>query len=318
MSPQAIAVTVYHRIGDREAFLRWSRCLFEAAARCAGFRDSSGDGGDSPGLDWATAVTFDSEEALHRWLDSAERRALLSTATSSGFPRCCPDIVIVDRSAPPTGVGLFRHAVSPERTADFLATQQQLVRLSAAFSGFEGGAVLESDGVAGQWISILRFRTDHQLQSWLNSEQRCSALPELRSQLTEDFAVITHSTPFGSILRVQDGTTTVTPNWKTAMLVLMVLYPTVMTLSRFLGPVLTDLGSPEWLGMWLSQIVSVGLMTWFLMPVVTGWFRRWLDPVEGAGLGVSVRGASVVAVVYAATLALFASVTWLQFWDYPG
>lgn len=317
MSPQATAVTVYHRIGAHTTFVGWTRCLFQAAARFPGFRDSSSDDRDSPGLDWVTAVSFDSEDALHRWLDSDERRGLLSTATSSGFPRCCPDIVVVDGSAPPTGVGLFRHTVSPERITDFLATQGELIRLSSGFSGFEGGAVLESDRAAGQWISLLRFRTDHQLQSWLNSEQRRNALPELRSQLTEDFAVITHSTPFGSILRVQDGTTTVTPNWKTAMLVLMVLYPTVMTLSRFLGPVLTDLGSPEWLGMWLSQIVSVGLMTWFLMPVVTGWFSRWLDPVDGAGLGVSARGATIVALVYAATLTLFASVTWLQFWDYP-
>ena len=69
------------------------------------------------------------------------------------------------------------------------------------------------------------------------------------------------------------------------MLVLLVLYPTVMTLSRFLGPVLDDLGAEPWLSMWLSQIVSVGLMTWFLMPLVTGWFRRWLDPVDGAGRG---------------------------------
>ena len=100
------------------------------------------------------------------------------------------------------------------------------------------------------------------------------------------------------------------------MLVLLVLYPTVMTLSRFLGPVLDDLGAEPWLSMWLSQIVSVGLMTWFLMPVVTGWFRRWLDPVDGAGARVSLVGAAVVAAVYAATLTIFASVTWLQFWDY--
>ena len=71
-----------------------------------------------------------------------------------------------------------------------------------------------------------------------------------------------------------------------------------------------------WLSMWLSQIVSVGLMTWFFMPAVTGWFRRWLDPVDGAGRRISLIGAVVVVVVYLATLTLFASVNWLQFWDY--
>ena len=53
------------------------------------------------------------------------------------------------------------------------------------------------------------------------------------------------------------------------------------------------------------------------MPAVTGWFRRWLDPVEGAGARLSVIGAAaVVAGVYAVTLAIFASVTWLQLWVY--
>jgi hypothetical protein len=57
-------------------------------------------------------------------------------------------------------------------------------------------------------------------------------------------------------------------------------------------------------------------MTWLLMPLVTGWFRRWLDPVDGAGTRLSLIGAAVVVGVYAVTLTVFASLTWLQFWDY--
>ena len=44
--------------------------------------------------------------------------------------------------------------------------------------------------------------------------------------------------------------------------------------------------------------------------------RRWLDPVDGAGPAVTLRGAAVVVAVYAVTLTIFATVTWLQFWDY--
>jgi uncharacterized protein len=165
-------------------------------------------------------------------------------------------------------------------------------------------------------MSVQQFRTDRQLDEWMGSSARLAALPQLRADLVREFAVVTRSTPFGSILRVQDGATRVTPQWKTAMLVLLVLYPTVMTLSRFLGPVLDDLGAEPWLSMWLSQIVSVGAMTWFLMPVVTGWFHRWLDPVDGAGARISLTGAAVVVAVYAVTLTIFASITWLQFWDY--
>jgi hypothetical protein len=52
------------------------------------------------------------------------------------------------------------------------------------------------------------------------------------------------------------------------------------------------------------------------MPTVTRPFRKWLDPVDGAGGRISAIGAVIVAAGYALTLTLFASVTWLQFWDY--
>ena len=42
--------------------------------------------------------------------------------------------------------------------------------------------------------------------------------------------------------------------------------------------------------------------------------RRWLDPVDGAGLRISLRGAAVAVIVYAASLTVFATVEWLQYW----
>ncbi len=70
------------------------------------------------------------------------------------------------------------------------------------------------------------------------------------------------------------------------MLILLVLYPTVMLLSRFMGPVLDGAGAPPpWLAMWLSQVVSVAVLQWALMPWVGRWFRRWLDPIDGGAGG---------------------------------
>jgi hypothetical protein len=41
-----------------------------------------------------------------------------------------------------------------------------------------------------------------------------------------------------------------------------------------------------------------------------------LDPIDGAGVRISVLGSVAVAALYAATSSVFASVRWLQFWDY--
>lgn len=313
---QATGVSIYHPGGDPDGFAAWSAELTRSAANAPGFLGSRAAFADSDVLDPATAVIFADEAHLHRWLDSPDRARLLADGRSRGVFRRSPDLVLTDGSDLPTGVVVFRHTVADGRESDFVTAEADLFRLSATFPGYEGATLLRPVRPGDQWLSILRFRTDRQLQAWLASDERRKALPQLRSHLTEDFEVITRSTPFGSIMRVQDGKTRVTPSWKTAMLVLLALYPTVMSLSRFLGPVLDELGAGPWLAMWLSQIVSVGLLTWVLMPAVTRWFRRWLDPVDGAGVRVSLIGAGVIVIGYALTLTLFASVQWLQFWDY--
>lgn len=313
---QATGVSIFHPTADRGDLAAWSAALVRSAAAAPGFVGSRDSVDDSEVLDPATAVIFANETQLHQWLDGADRARLLADGGRRGMLRRSPDLVLTDGTDLPTGVVVFRHTVADGREQDFRQTEADLFQLSRTFPGYEGATLLRPARPGGQWLSILRFRTDRQLQAWMASDERRRALPELRAHLTKDFEIITRSTPFGSIMRVQDGRTRVTPSWKTAMLVLLALYPTVMSLSRFLGPELSDLGAAPWLAMWLSQIVSVGLLTWVLMPTVTGWFRWWLDPVDGAGLRVSLIGAGVIVVGYALTLALFASVTWLQFWDY--
>lgn len=92
------------------------------------------------------------------------------------------------------------------------------------------------------------------------------------------------------------------------------VYPTVMTLTRFLAPVIADFGSPPWLTLFLSQVASTALPQWAFIPLAWLGFRRWMDPVDGRGLGISVRGAVAMVILYAVILAVFANVTWLEYW----
>ena len=311
------AVADFSRAGGREAFRDWAERVHRAAAEAPGFVSQRLGVIDSDDFDWSLAVTFDDVEHLDGWLDGPRRQALLAEGARAGFQRLHPDLVVVDGQSSGTGVEVFRHAVAPGKEDEFIAAEQRIIAASRSFSGYEGVSVLPPEKPDGEWLSLLRFRTDRQLSAWLDSPERLAVLPTLRSQLTRDFSVITRRTAYGSILRVEDGQTRVTPNWKSAMLVLLVLYPTVMTLSRFLGPVLDGLGAEPWLSMWLSQIVSVALMTFLFMPLVTGLFRRWLDPVQGSSMRVTLIGVLIIIVVYVSTLALFANVTWLQFWQHP-
>ncbi|WP_330233989.1 antibiotic biosynthesis monooxygenase [Nocardia sp. NBC_00508] len=315
MNAAATAVTLFHRPADDADFRAWLARMTEIAETAEGFVGAAVAVSEDPQLEPGFSITFRSEQLLHHFLDSSERARSLSEGESLGFRRKSSDLIIVEGGLPPPGTGIFRHSVARGKETEFAATEARLVAASSTFPGFEGAALFPS-GEGGRWFSVLRFRTGSQLTDWMRSDDRAAALPELRSKLTEDFTVDAHTTPFGSTMRTIDGQTKMTPTWKIAMLVLLVLYPTVMTLSRFLGPVLDRAGAAPWLAMWLSQIVSVGLMSYVLSPAVAARFRRWLDPIDGAGLRISAAGAAVIVVLYALTLLLFASVTWLQYWDY--
>lgn len=309
------AVTVFHPGGDDGAFERWAQELLTSAAVGAGHLSGRTASRGAATLDRAVAVTFSDEAALHTWLDSSQRSEILGEGALRGFWQSCTDVILSEEGAGTAGIGVFRHEVAPGREDGFLATQMRLCAAAATQPGYQGTVLLPADR-DGEWTSMVRFRTGAQLAHWIGSDERGAALANLRETLSRDFDIVSGTTPFGTTVRVQDGRTLMTPNWKSAMLVLAVLYPTVMLLSRFLGPVVDHLGAQPWLGLWISQIVSITLMQWWLMPAASRPFHRWLDPVDGAGARVSLAGAAAILVVYAAALALFATVHELQFWDY--
>jgi antibiotic biosynthesis monooxygenase (ABM) superfamily enzyme len=249
-------------------------------------------------------------------LDSSGRARILAGGEARGFWRSTTDLVIVDGSEPPPGVSAFQHSVVTGREADFHSTQAELSEASALFPGYEGTALFPP-GAGDEWMSVVRFRTPAQLAEWLHSSQRSAVLGELRSSLAGEFARVSSTTPFATTVRTENGRTLMTPDWKSAMLVLLVLYPTVMILSRFFGPVLDGWGARPWLTLWLSNVISVSALQWWLMPSMSKPFRRWLDPVDGAGVRISLIGAGVIVAGYLVTLAVFASLKWLQYWDFP-
>ncbi|HUH69768.1 MAG TPA: antibiotic biosynthesis monooxygenase [Mycobacterium sp.] len=310
----AIAVTIFHRIADPDVFDAWVGEVRSAAEVTPGFVAFAASIRRSAPLDWAIAVTFESENLLHEWLDGATWKTLVRRGAERGLLRLCADLVIVGGAVLPTGVGIVASNVSDGMEADFHAAHGRLTMAASEFSGYEGTAVFPP-GASGEWMSLIRFRTEPQLSAWLGSPQRKEVLPPVRSSLTQDFSVFAQTTPLGTTVRRVNGKTAMTPSWKTAMLLLMVLYPMVMLQSRFVAPLFGKLGAERWLSVWLGQVVNVALMQWWLMPTVSSWCRRWLDPVDGAGLRISLRGAAVAVIVYAASLTVFATVEWLQYYN---
>ena len=307
MTVGATAITFFHPPPDPARFGRWVAGYLASARHTSGYvsaRESVQGGGQ---LDWAVEVSFDSADLLHAWLDGAERRAMLSEGGTHGGWRCASDLILANGELPPTNAAVFLHSVASGKEAEFVSAQRALTATSSAFPGYEGTALFPADS-SGQWMSVLRFRTASQLTGWIRSRERQEALPRLRDELTRDFAELPRSAPFGSTIRVADGETRITPGWKTAMLVVLGLYPTVMLLSRWLAPALDRLGVQQAVAVFVGNVISVALLQWVLVPTASLPFRRWLDPIDGAPARISAAGAAVIVVGYALLLVLFALV----------
>ncbi len=308
MTVGASAITFFHPPPDPARFGQWMAGYLASARHTSGYVSARESVQAEGQLDWAVQVSFDSPDLLDAWLDSDERRAVLSEGTTQGYWRCASDLVLAGGELPPTNAAVFLHSVAAGKASEFVSAQSALTATSSAFPGYEGTAVFPADS-SGQWMSVLRFRTAAALRRWIQSRERHEALPRLRDELTHDFAELALSAPFGSTVRVADGETRITPGWKSAMLVLLCLYPTVMLLSRSLAPALDHFGVRQVVAIFVGNVISVVLLQWVLVPTVSVPARRWLDPIDGAPARISAAGAAVIAVCYAVLLALFALVS---------
>jgi antibiotic biosynthesis monooxygenase (ABM) superfamily enzyme len=72
-----------------------------------------------------------------------------------------------------------------------------------------------------------------------------------------------------------------------------------------LAPALNHIGVDQSVAMLVDNVISVVLLQWVLVPTVSRPFRRWVDPIDGASARISLAGATVIVVAYAALLVLF-------------
>ena len=68
---KAMAVTNFDRAADPEVFDGWIGDVRSAAEAAQGFVAFTASVRRDMPLDWAVAVTFESEDSLHQWLDGA-------------------------------------------------------------------------------------------------------------------------------------------------------------------------------------------------------------------------------------------------------
>lgn len=292
--------------GDRKQFIEKVVRLQMLAAKSAGFWSAEIVPPLSTVSDnaWSIIQRFDTRESLSNWRSSTAREQAMAELT--GGP--APAARLVEESVPETDSEAATAIVTHVREGmeqQYFDWEVKIQTLQALFGGYRGTYLQPpSPGRPNQWATLLRFDSPESLKSWFHSEQRQKLLLEANEFVKETkFRPVSTSfpgwVPLDSVSGKPPG------NWKTAMLVLLGLFPIVMIQIKFVNPHLHFL-NPAISG-FCSLVVSVSGTTWGTMPFFVKRFSWWLFPKAGKESDVNLRGSLIIAALYALEVFVFSN-----------
>jgi antibiotic biosynthesis monooxygenase (ABM) superfamily enzyme len=303
------------KVGRSEEFRRWQNGTNTAAAAFEGFVGSEVVEPADESADWTIIYRFDTVEHLYDWLNSPTRADLLERGADLFDGAPSQQVMEGATDQPPVTV-VVSHPVRPEDEQEFVAWQARITRAEEKFPGFRGAELFKPvPTVQSDWTAVYRFATQADLQRWLDSPERAALLRE--GEHFQQFKLQRVGGTFGNWFSLgRDGAAAPPPpDWKTALSVEVGLYPTVMVLTIIIAEIWTK--AKLWQSALLGTILSVALLTWVVMPVVTRGLRFWLTADPGARQpATDVRGLLVAVGLIAAYGVLFWLVT-VQLWTLP-
>lgn len=191
----------------------------------------------------------------------------------------------------------------PAEGADlFMTWMRGITDAATVFPGYQTTEVYPPGAGEEQWVVILHFDEQEHLQAWLDSPKRAEWVAKLPREI-RDFRIRTMPTGFGAwFAGLTEGGARI-PHWKSFLAVLLALYPMVMLLIYFLSPHTAQYGTS--VQTLIGNIVSVGLLEWALMPVVTRALAPWLKAEGPDGRMLSLAGLAGIVAALAVMTVLF-------------
>ena len=165
------------RPDSAEAFGRWQSETSRVITAFPGFIEQRLLPPDPPvQVDWVILQRFDTIENAQRWLGSNERQTRIEGAAPMLIGRDDVHIVRDDeggrKPAPVSAVISTR--VKPGKDAEYRAWERKIAAAQSKAPGFQGYKFEPPiPGVQDNWLAIVRFDSDANLQAWLKSPVSC-------------------------------------------------------------------------------------------------------------------------------------------------
>jgi uncharacterized protein len=251
--------------------------------------------------EWRLVQRFQTIQQACAWETSSLRAQLLGRLPGpmNGSPLEITSFAsAVDESGVATAIVTD---VKPGMEEAYYAWEEKIQIAQSKYPGYRGVYVQPPPpGLPGKWSTLLRFDSPESLNLWFASAERLNLLQE-----AEQFVEKTHyrkvSNSFPGWVPLDESTGQPPPSWKTAMLVLLGLFPIVILEMRFFNPILA--GMNPTLRSFLSMMVSVCGTTFVTMPFLIKAFRWWLFPEPHRAANIHLRGTAIVSALFALEIA---------------
>jgi uncharacterized protein len=282
MAPQPATAIVSHlvRPDKMTEYVAAQTAITDAARRFPGFVGTEVLG-PVAGLqqEWVAIFRLDSNQTMKRWLECPERRELMARIEDQLLePSRMLLLASDDRIEPPAAM-VFTHRVAPEKVPAYLQWRRRAIAAQAQHPGYLPTEFFEPHGKFDEWVDIVRYASIKHLTDWMESKDRQDLLAELDSIVESRHSHrVTGLEGWFAINRGPDESQSAPPSWKQALAVLFALYPTVMVLN-YVNPLMENLSFP--VKMLISNMLSVALLTWFVMPPISRFLGFWLTSNSG-------------------------------------
>lgn len=176
---------------------------------------------------------------------------------------------------------VFARDVKPDCVDEFEKWINGIKEVIRQFDGYQGMDVIRpGDHAHPEYVIVLRFDDYPCLRAWMASPER-EEWVEKSKPLTigETFIQEAHGFEPWFTLPEHHHAPSAPPKHKMAALTILAIYPLLLVVSSLLGLLLGHL-IHRTLVILLTVIVLVPLMTYYVMPWVTGLFRGWLYPTN--------------------------------------
>lgn len=255
---------------------------------------------------WVIVQKFSSSKWIDNWRRSERRQILLEKLkTMLGEAAVNIQEEVSESLHLHRGVTeVFVTKVLPGMESAYLEWLTKIHREEARFSGFRGIYVQSpSQGQGNNWITLLQFDNQTNLDNWLSSLERDKVLKEsypLISSIERRRVASSYDAWFSPLSKQE----TIPAVWKETMLVLLVLFPIVMLELKFLPYLLMKEMNPS-VATFIGNAISVTLIAWPLMPIAIYFLGWWLTPPISKRLQFNALGTGIVILLYFIEMMMF-------------